>query len=71
MATADDGGVVRLFEIDTGREIGSPLTGHTEMVHDLAFSPDGSRLASASYDDTVRLSSPRCAQQVDEVTLVE
>lgn len=31
-----------------------PLTGHTDAVLSVAFSPDG-RLASASYDKTVRI----------------
>ena len=30
------------------------LTGHTEMVHNVAFSPDGNTIASGSYDNTVR-----------------
>jgi WD40 repeat protein len=31
------------------------LQGHTSVVTDLAFSPDGQRLASASYDYTIKL----------------
>jgi WD40 repeat protein len=31
------------------------LTGHTDTVHGVAYSPDGTRLASASSDGTVRI----------------
>jgi hypothetical protein len=32
-----------------------PLTGHTDVVYAVAFSPDGSLLATASFDQTARL----------------
>jgi WD40 repeat protein len=46
---------VRLWDADTGRLFGGPLTGHTEGVHSVAFSLDGRLLASGSDDDTVRI----------------
>jgi WD40 repeat protein len=44
---------VRLWELDTGRE--TTWKGHTADVHGLAFSPDGSLLATSADDGTVRL----------------
>jgi WD40 repeat protein len=34
------------------------LTGHDESIHNLAFSPDGKRLASVSSDHTTRIWDP-------------
>ena len=46
---------MRLWDVATRRPLGQPLTGHTGAISALAFSPDGTTLASASRDRTVRL----------------
>ncbi len=37
------------------RQLGDPLTGHTDAVSAVAFAPDGRTLATASDDETVLL----------------
>lgn len=46
--------VIRLWEVASGRELGR-LEGHSAGIHQLLFLPDGKTLASASYDQTIRL----------------
>ena len=54
LATAGYDSVVRLWDVETHREVGT-LRGHTTYVNSLAFSPDGSFLASGSDDRTIKL----------------
>ena len=43
-----------LYDPETYREV-ALLVGHTDRVNSVAFSPDSSRIASGSWDETVRL----------------
>jgi len=47
------GGLLRYF-VSSGREIRS-LTGHSDNVWAVAFSPDGKLALSGSQDDTLKL----------------
>jgi len=56
---------VRLWDPATGRRVRAPLqTGSRNGVPGVAFSPDGTLLASADSDGTVRLWDPATGQPV-------
>ncbi len=54
IASAGDDGVVRLWDVVTGRSL-RWFAGHQAAVYQAAFSPDGRTLASAGTDGSVRL----------------
>ena len=48
IVTASDDKTARLWDAETGKQIGEPLKGHTDSVMSAAFSPDGKRIVTAS-----------------------
>ena len=61
LSAGDDG--VRLWDTATDREQYAELTGHSGSVRGVAFSPDGTTLASAG-DDGVRLWDTTTGEQL-------
>lgn len=52
IVSANKGRTIRLWDIRTGEQR-AILNGHADVVHDIAFSPDVTMLASSSSDKTV------------------
>jgi RNA polymerase sigma factor (sigma-70 family) len=63
-------GEVALWDARTGK-LRATLTGHTELVQSLAFSPDGKRLVTASHDRTVKLWDVAAAKEDRSFTVTD
>jgi hypothetical protein len=61
--------VVTLWNLVTRREVAA-LRGHTGLINDVAFSPDGTTLASGSSDGTVRLWHAARLREADSLSLI-
>jgi WD40 repeat protein len=56
-------GDVRILDTADGREI-LQLAGHTYAVSDMAFSPDGHRLATGTAHQNIRIWHPRSGREI-------
>jgi RNA polymerase sigma factor (sigma-70 family) len=56
-----------VVDAKTGKEFRS-FKGHTEFVQNLSFSPDESRLATGSYDKTIRVWSMKTGEELAQFT---
>jgi WD40 repeat protein len=58
-------GAIQLWELPSGRAL-DELVGHTAFVWNIAFSPDGETLASASADNTIILWDLQSGQPIGQ-----
>ena len=66
IVSASNDETIRIWDVQTGRQIGEPLRGHTGYVKYASFSPDGERIVSASsWDNTVRIWNAQTGRQID------
>ncbi|KAG2053381.1 WD40 repeat-like protein [Suillus hirtellus] len=54
------------WDSSNGTQIGQPCTGHTDNINSLTISSDGSFIATASDDNTVRLWSTKSHKQIGQ-----
>jgi WD40 repeat protein len=62
------GGVARLFDVRTGKELHT-LKGHGNGVRSVAFAPDGKHLVTGSHDGTVRVWDTATGKELLKITV--
>jgi hypothetical protein len=64
IVTASEDRTARLWDAETGKQIGAPPAGHNGAVVSATFSPDGRRIVTASADKTARLWDADTGKQI-------
>ncbi|CDF36259.1 unnamed protein product [Chondrus crispus] len=57
---------VRVWDVETGAQVGEALVGHTDVVRSVAMSGDGKRVVSGSEDKSVRVWDVETGAQVGD-----
>lgn len=55
LATGDDSGSIRFYDIDTGEELAALFEAHGGPIRSMVFTPQGDRLVTSSDDMTIRV----------------
>ncbi|KAE9403797.1 WD40 repeat-like protein, partial [Gymnopus androsaceus JB14] len=57
---------IRIWDSNTGKQLGNPLEGHDDRVYSVAFSHDGQKIVSGSYDKTIRVWDSNTGKQLGD-----
>jgi hypothetical protein len=66
IVTACFDGTARIWDANTGKQVGEPLRHQAEEVYDASFSADGTRIVTACSDNTGRIWDAKTGRQVGE-----
>lgn len=55
---------IRIWDVETGKQLMQPLRGHSGNVWSVAFSPDGTKIVSSSRDYTIRVWDAQTGEQL-------
>ena len=64
--SGSDDHTIRIWDAETGAQVGDPLEGHTSSVKSVAYSPDGRHIISGSLDHTIRIWDAETGAQVGD-----
>ncbi len=70
LALGNSEGVVKIFWVNTKMMQGNELKGHKARVNNLIFTQDNQRLATASWDKTVRIWNVATAKSLDAPPII-